>query len=156
VSLGQIAIVAAVFVVALLFVGVLVSARRAARRRQWLSQSRLRAPVDLQFVCAGCAQRFPHTKRTVGAFERGTTRLYCNACHTKWLSNRPRQPQPVAPGERSPRGAGATSQGAVPSRTGATRSRLSPSEARASGGCLGAALVLIAVPLALVVYAAVT
>lgn len=154
--LEKIAIAAAVLVVALLFVGVLVLARRASRRNQRQRSSRSRAPRDLHFVCAGCSERFPHTKRTVGAFERGTTRLFCNACHSKWVAGRPRQQQSVGSGERLSGGSSGSAH-AAQSRLGASVDHLRPlPQARAPSGCLGTALVLVALPLVLVVYAAVT
>lgn len=155
--LENVSIAAIALVAALLLVGVLALARRRGRSNQRLPSARLRAPRDLQFVCAGCSQRFPHTKRTVGAFERGTTRLFCNACHGKWVSDRPREQRPVAVEERSLREVrGCTYAAESHSQSGASHSSPSPSRVRAPSGCLGTALVLISVPLVLVIYAAVT
>jgi hypothetical protein len=143
VSLEKAAIAFAVLVV--LVIAAFALARRASRRTRTQSLASVRAPASLHFVCAGCSERYSHTKRTVSAFERGTTRLFCNACHGKWVAGRPRQQQSVASRERLSGGSNAHTRHVSPAP-----------RARARSGCLGTAVLLVALPVVLVVYAAVT
>ena len=40
-------------------------------------------PADLRFTCVKCSGKFTHSRRTLGAWEKGTRKFSCNACHTK-------------------------------------------------------------------------
>ena len=153
-SLEKTAIAFAVLVV--LIIGALALARRASRRTRAHPSSESRAPASLHFVCAGCSERFPHTKRTVSAFERGTTRLFCNACHSKWAAGRPRQQQPVVSREGLLSGGSVGTQATPAHSKGSPRHLSSSPRTRAPSGCLGTAALLIALPLVLAVYVAVT
>lgn len=44
-----------------------------------------RGPADLRFLCAGCGGRFTHSRRTLAAWEHGARSFRCNACHTRSL-----------------------------------------------------------------------
>ena len=141
---------------AALFVALLVvlffRARTAAQRRV-VARPATRGPATLRFTCARCTEQFNHTKRTLGAWEKGTRRFYCNACHGKW-----RDAQPIPP----MKGTGAATSGAYgevgrrDEKTAAfgkasTRSAGPYSVAGGSGkGCLGVAMLLVAVPFAFV------
>ena len=77
---------------AVLVVVVLLLSLRARAARNCNSERPVsRGPANLRFVCAGCEVRFDHTRRTLGAWEKGTRRFYCNACHTKWRGSQPAQ-----------------------------------------------------------------
>lgn len=100
-----------------------------------------RGPANLRFICAGCSQQFTHTRRTLGAWEKGTRRFYCNACHAKWRSARP--PQPSQPAQREV-GQGALSASSRPSVQHPSGPR--PPRAGAGSGCLGMLVLAVAVP----------
>ncbi len=54
-----------------------------------------RGPADLRFTCAGCGQKFTHSRRTIRTWEQGGRRFHCKACHTKRHGNSgPRPPVP--------------------------------------------------------------
>ena len=144
----KVAIATAVLVVVLILVALLFG--RSRRRPSATSLRSSKATPDLQFVCAGCSLRFPHTRRTVTAFERGSNRLFCNACHSKWASKRPAQQRSTASSE-----ARASQQGQRAPQASPV-SRRPSFAAKAPSGCLGAALLVAAVPLGLVIYGAVT
>ena len=80
------------FGVALVVVVLLLLFRSRAARNRGSHHSVSRGPANLRFVCAGCEVQFNHTRRTLGAWEKGTRRFYCNACHTKWRGSHPTQP----------------------------------------------------------------
>ena len=82
-------------------------------------------PANLRYTCAGCAAKFTHTRRTLLAWRKGRRSFYCKACHTKW-------------------------RGHVPLAKG----RLVRTREPAPAGCLGVALLLVAVPVTALVGAA--
>ena len=47
-------------------------------------------PKEKNFVCARCSRTSPYTKRTIEAWRRGFSKLYCSTCHEKWLQTRPK------------------------------------------------------------------
>lgn len=101
----------AVIVVAVILVALVLLLRRPGTRR-----SPSRGPNNLHFVCAGCKGQFTHTKRTVGAWERGSRRFFCNSCHQSWRQANPGAPAvPSAP--RVAQGRSST-RGVVPARSG--------------------------------------
>lgn len=53
--------------------------------------SRKKQPANQLFLCSKCRTVSSHDERTVLAWNRGMNRLYCNACHQAWLSERPQQ-----------------------------------------------------------------
>jgi DNA-directed RNA polymerase subunit RPC12/RpoP len=128
---------------------VLLRARVARNRKSERAMSR--GPANLRYVCAGCSEQFTHTRRTLGAWEKGTRRLFCNACHTKWRGSHPLQQGQgsAAAGPSAQPTAGRRAEPPSPSGTGFT-SRLNVTAARASSGrgCLGVTVLLIAVPVA--------
>jgi hypothetical protein len=104
-----------------------------------------RGPATMQFTCAGCAGQFPHTKRTVAAWEKGSRRVFCDACHKQWRNARP-------PEVRSSPGDG--NAALRPARGAFASARPADMATRPSGagrrGCLGVALLLVLVPVVLV------
>jgi hypothetical protein len=111
-----------------------------------------RGPASLRFICAGCSEQFSHTRRTLGAWEKGTRRSYCNACHTKWRVSRPLRL--VQGGGRSITGAppttGRRGELALQASVGNTsRGRPQGDRAGSGAGCLGLVVILINVPVAI-------
>jgi hypothetical protein len=74
---------AAAVAVAVFFVGMLWVRARASRTRTRGKGHSGPAPANLRYVCAGCAGRFTHSRRTLATREKGATSFYCNACHTR-------------------------------------------------------------------------
>lgn len=52
---------------------------------------RKKQPASKLFSCAKCRSISEHDERTVLAWNRGFDRLYCKACHQKWLSEKPQE-----------------------------------------------------------------
>ena len=77
-----------------------------------------RRPAARSFTCHRCGLIQAHDRRTMGALRQGKTRFFCRPCHHKWLSTQPTRQQGPRPG----------------------------SQAASSSGCLGIALVLVALP----------
>jgi hypothetical protein len=125
-------LVAGVVTVVVALVGLLLR-RGRGRRTRTVGRPVSGGPSNLRYTCAGCSQQFTHSRRTLGAWKKGTRQFYCNACHTKWRSARP-----APPGSRMPQPDG--------------RGRGGPSGAHAGSGsgCLGVTLLLVVVPLVIV------
>lgn len=139
---------AALFVVVLL----LLLRARAARNRGG-QRVVSRGPANLRFVCAGCEGQFNHSRRTLGAWEKGTRRFYCNPCHTKWRASHPAQPaQPVRAGATETTGSHPRTRRSEPASVGSgstSRTRFQAARSGSGSGCLGTVLLLVAVPIAL-------
>jgi hypothetical protein len=138
-------------ILAIVVVLLVVRARAAQNRISKRIVSR--GPQKLRFICAGCEGQFNHTKRTIGAWEKGIRRFYCNACHTKWRGSHPAQPvqsnvtdAPGAFAGSSRRKEPASSGGSFST----SRTKLQPARSGSGGGCLSATVLLVAVPAALV------
>ena len=58
----------------------------------WLSR-RQKCPKNPKFSCAKCKSVASHDKRSVQAWNRGFTKLYCSACHKDWLRQQAPEPQ---------------------------------------------------------------
>lgn len=52
---------------------------------------REKKPKNSSFNCTKCKKIERYDTRTISAWNRGFTHLYCNACHVQWLRNNPRQ-----------------------------------------------------------------
>lgn len=125
--------------------------RRNAVRSSRANGRSYRGPTDMHFTCAGCSGRFAHTRRTVAAWEKGSRRVFCDACHKQW---RNAQPPQVAPQVAPPRPAIASSHqsaGArsVPAQAARAHHTIHPSESKAPGGCLGMVLLVSFIPVAI-------
>lgn len=120
--------------------------RRAASGAIGKSRS-FRGPSAMQFTCARCSAQVTHTKRTVAAWEKGSRRIFCDACHKKWRSAQPLQEAaPRANASLAPRSPG--SEGTSPRASG-------PAYAFGAGGprgCLGVVLVVLFVPAAVMLW----
>ena len=138
---------------ALVLVVLLLRFRARAVRNQRVQRPVSRGPSNLRFVCASCEEQFTHTKRTLGAWEKGTRRFFCNACHTKWRGSRPPQAgQGSGPASSSahPAVGRRTGPSSAVGSTSTSRTSFQPARAGSGSGCLGVAMLLIAVPLAVV------
>ena len=137
-------VVGALAIVAILL-GLLAWRRRTGRSSAANTAS-FRGPTNMHYTCAGCSGQFAHTRRTVTAWEKGSRRVFCDACHKKWRNAQP-------PEHPSPRG-----DAAMPSHASVGRGKpyRAPelayrSQAKASGGCLGVVLLVLLVPVIVLV-----
>ena len=139
----------------LLLVVVALVRRRSANPPSKIQRSQPSGPDHLNYVCAGCNGQFPHSRRTVGAWEKGTRRFYCNVCHKKWRNQQPppNTPPPVRVPVQSasPVGVLAQSGRSLSSSAGAytaTSARAQPAAASRSGrsGCLTVIVLAILIP----------
>ncbi len=53
--------------------------------------NRSKNPKEKSFSCSRCRKISNHNQRTISAWKNGFLKLYCNACHHKWLENKPKQ-----------------------------------------------------------------
>lgn len=136
----------------LVVVVLLLFLRARAVRNRSSQRSVSRGPANLRFICAGCEGQFNHTRRTLGAWEKGTRRFYCNACHTKWRGSHPAQPTQSTTTQSAGAGAGSLRREERAPAGGsfsASRRDIRPAHSGSGGGCLGTAILLVAVPVAL-------
>ena len=124
--------------------------RSMGKKSRPIERPAARGPANLRFTCAGCSGQFTHTKRTIGAWEKGTRRFFCNECHKKWRNSQPPQPAqgepPTFPSAPS-RGSSASTSPAFPQRTKLAKSG-------AGSGCLGMLVLAIAVPIGIAIVVA--
>jgi hypothetical protein len=79
------AIAAAAFLIGLLYL------RARTKRTRSVGLRVTGGPANLRFTCAGCSGQFTHSRRTLVAWQKGTRKFFCNACHTKWQGAHPPQ-----------------------------------------------------------------
>ena len=109
------------------------------------------SPPDVRFTCAKCSGLFPHTKRTVAAWKNGNRRIFCDDCHRKWLSAQPAGAKPAR--ESTPVVSHAQSgTSSRQSARGHSTSRYAGGETRR--GCLGATILCVVCPVALLLVVA--
>src|ERR1043166_3031759 len=111
-----------------------------------------RGPASLRFTCEGCSEQFTHNKRTQKAWEKGTRRFFCNACHRKW---RELQPTAATQGARNIRSALPPSDvGPISysSKSGsfAKHAGPRPTPGTSGRGCLTVAVLFVGIPIAVV------
>ncbi len=53
--------------------------------------NRQKKPKDKSFYCSRCRKVVAHDARTIQAWNNGSIKLYCRACHIQWLKDNPRQ-----------------------------------------------------------------
>jgi hypothetical protein len=138
------AVVAAVFlVVGLWFL------RSRSRRTRNVGRPVSIGPANLRYTCAGCSQQFTHSRRTLGAWKKGTRQFYCSACHTRWRGSHPTKP---TQGNQGSSAQGGNDRRSLPPSTDSSKSSgVSQSNRAGSGsGCLGVIALLIAVPAGIV------
>ena len=86
--------------------------------------NRQKTPASKLFTCSRCRCNTPFDKRTIAAWNMGTLKLYCSRCHAEWLSTRNTQHQKSH-----------------------TTSHSTHTTSNKGSGCLGALLLLIALPI---------
>ena len=52
---------------------------------------RSKKPAQEIFTCAKCRTAEKFGPRTISAWSRGTTRLFCKKCHSSWIKEQPRE-----------------------------------------------------------------
>ena len=138
-------LVVGVLAIVVILLGLLTWRRRAGNSSAAKTSS-FRGPTNMHYTCAGCSGQFTHTKRTVAAWEKGSRRVFCDACHKKWRNAQPPQ-NPSARGD-----AVAPSHASVGRRKPDHVPEIAyRSEAKASGGCLGVVLLMLLVPVIVLV-----
>jgi len=147
--LPTIELLAGVLTIVVILLGLLAWRRRTGGSSATKTAA-FRGPTNMYFTCAGCSGQFAHTKRTVAAWEKGSRRVFCDACHRKWRNAQP-------PQTSSARAAAS----AAPSRASVGRGKpdripglAHSSEAKAPGGCLGVVLLMLLVPFIVLALAA--
>lgn len=144
--------VLAALAAALVVVVLLLFLRTSAARNRSSQRPVSRGPANLRFVCAGCEGQFNHTRRTLGAWEKGTRRFYCNACHAKWRGSHPVQPVQSNTTQSAGVGVGSSRREERAPAGGSffsSRRDLQSARSGSGSGCLGAAIILVALPVAL-------
>jgi hypothetical protein len=133
----------------------LVAWRKSAGRSSAAKGRVFRGPSEMYFTCARCSAQVAHTKRTIAAWEKGSRRIFCAACHKKWRTAQPPQEAPygASAGVASRASAGTTSRGlSNEARASRTQSPAYASESKGPRGCLGVALIMVLVPIAIVYF----
>lgn len=147
-------VVAAIVGVLVALVAVVVW-RNTPRRASAAKGRVFRGPSEMYFACARCSAQVAHTKRTIAAWGKGSRRFFCDACHKKWRNAQPLQEAPYGAGTgvASRAGAGMSSR-AVSNEARASRAQTPAyaTESRAPRGCLGVALIMALVPIAIVYF----
>jgi cold shock CspA family protein len=87
----------------------------------WGIYNRQKTPASKLFTCNHCRCNTPFDSRTIRAWNMGAIKLYCSRCHAEWLRNR---------------------------NSGYDNSYTSSNK---GGGCLGALLLILALPISLIV-----
>jgi len=152
VQLGPWLIAGIVGAILLLLVAIVLVRRRSTNRSSRILRSRPSGPDNLNYVCAGCNGQFPHSRRTVAAWEKGTRRFYCNLCHKKWRNQQ--LPPNTPPSVRVP----AQSRQSLPSSAcayTATSARVQPVAASRAGrsGCFTVIVLAILIPVGVLLVA---
>jgi hypothetical protein len=138
-------IAAAVLAALAILILVIIVARGGSRMATGSLTKRSRGPANLHFVCGGCGSQFTHTRRTIGAWEKGTRRFFCGPCHTKWRDKQaPRESRDGANNDTHRSGANSQVAG---SSSATSRSRaFSATSEPAKSGCLTVVVVCTALP----------
>lgn len=143
-------LIAAVVAAAVFVAGIFFFRARTKRTRN-VGRPVSGGPANLRYTCAGCSQQFTHSRRTLGAWDRGTRQFYCNACHTKWRGSHTAK---VSQGDSSKSGGKVADGRRSPSRSTAGTPRHSASQSnrpRPGSGCLGMMVLFLAIPTSVVV-----
>ncbi len=135
-----VALVAGAIAIVAILLG-LAAWRRKAGSSSTTKTVAFRGPTKMYFTCGGCSGQFAHTKRTVGAWEKGSRRVFCDACHKKWRNAQPPQTSSARPDAPAPfrasDGRGKSEGMSAPAYSSAAKAR---------GGCLGVLLLMLLVP----------
>jgi hypothetical protein len=122
------------------FLAGLVYLRLRGKRTRSVGLRIANGPANLRFTCAGCSGQFTHSRRTIAAWNKGTRKFFCNACHTKWHGVLPTRRAPVI---TKPDRASKSPPPVAPP----------PADRKSRAGCLGVAVLLVTIPAGLVVVA---
>lgn len=71
--------------------------------------NREKIPKSKEYSCSRCHSLNTFNKRTIAAWNQGYTKLYCNACHTQWLQDRPDLKNTPINGQQQRQGSGCLS-----------------------------------------------
>ena len=132
---------------------------RRSQKKQTVSHRTTtpRGPSDLRYICKRCAVQSTHTKRTIGAYEKGTRSFFCNSCHSKWRESNPPKSttpptnsKPLSPSHNL--GVGRPTQNSPVRRS--FNENISHSSVKSSGGCLGAILLIAVIPIVVITIVA--
>ena len=142
---------------AFLVLFIVVALRKRNARTSSYRTTVARGPANLRFICKGCSGQFTHSKRTIGAYEKGARSFFCNPCHLKWRETnpqRPPSPQTNSKVEPSTKNANSGRPFGVQSGHGSFDTNIGQRAFKSGSGCLGATLLIVAVPIALITIAA--
>ena len=147
-------VIAAALLFAIVVVGLVVATRKRLNRPNPPTSTRTSGPANLHFVCAGCSAQVTHSRRTIGAWEKGYPPVL--------LQQLPhRVAQQATPARYSDQPAlQAQSEKRTPSRSPGAASTSSARQAPRSGlaparsGCFTVIVVLVAIPTAIAFVAA--
>jgi hypothetical protein len=141
-----------VLLVVVLAVALTVHQRSVSSNRR-SAGPRTQGPASLHYICAGCSGQFSHSRRTLGAWEKGTRRFFCSDCHTKWRAKQPPREAAAEIG-RSAEYQAVSSRTRESSTTSSLGRATAPSLAPARSGCLSVIVLLLAIPTVVIVVAA--
>ena len=116
-----------------------------------------RGPANLRFICKGCSGQFTHSTRTIGAYEKGARSFFCNPCHLKWRETNPSNPtSPKAKNRVEPslKKGGVGRPVGIPGGGGGFDTNIDRGKTKSGNGCLGATLLIVAIPITLITIAA--
>ena len=116
-----------------------------------------RGPSNLRFICKGCSSQFTHSKRTIGAYEKGSRSFFCNLCHSKWRETNPAKPSGQHANVKAEPSVETVNVGRSVGNSdvrGSFNQNIRQSPIQSRSGCLGAALLIVAIPIALITMAA--
>ena len=116
-----------------------------------------RGPSNLRFICNGCSSQFPHSKRTIGAYEKGSRSFFCNSCHSKWRETNPANPAVPRANAKSKPSEGTANVGRSAGNSDVRSSfnqNIRQTPIQSGSGCLGATLLIIAIPIVLIAIGA--
>ena len=144
-QINPLVIIGIIGAIVVAFVVFTLGRRNSADANRNAHQRKSSGPDNLHYICAGCAAQFTHSRRTINAWEKGTRRFFCDACHKQWRNRRPPPEQqlpvklPVANGRSraSATGALARSSAELPSDPGPTP---------AKSGCFTVMVLAVSLP----------
>ena len=145
--------IAAAFLVLLIVVALRKRDARTPSHRTTVA----RGPSNLRFICKGCSGQFTHSKRTISAYEKGARSFFCNPCHLKWRETnppKPASPQANAKVEPSLGNGGIGRPVGNPGGHGGFNTNIGQRTIKSGSGCLGATLLIVAIPIMLITIAA--
>lgn len=135
-----------VAVIAVVLATIALARGRTRSNSRGGASSRSSGPANLHYVCAGCSQQFTHTRRTLGAWEKGTRRFFCSPCHSQWRDKQPSREKADLQRSSGHRGTSDAGAAIASTRTDQRPSRTSVVPARS--GCFTVIAIAVLVPIA--------